>query len=105
MKQLEIDRLKEQIEEFCQKWRIVEFSLFGSVLRDDFKDTSDIDVLVSFDDHTRWNLSDLVVMQDELSDLFGRDVDLVERTSVERSPNYIRRRHILESMEPLYVAG
>jgi hypothetical protein len=44
-------------------------------------------------------------MEEELKEILGRDVDLVERQAVERSENYIRRRHILHSLEPLYVAG
>ncbi len=105
MQNFDIDRIKDQIAAFCRKWSIIEFSLFGSVLRNDFNTTSDIDVLVSFEDKSSWSLSDLVTMQEELRDIFGRDVDLVERQSVEHSENYIRRRHILESLEPVYVAG
>ncbi len=105
MNNLDIDGLKDQIAAFCRKWSIIEFSLFGSVLRTDFKTTSDIDVLVRFEEQIQWSLSDLIIMQDELGELFGRDVDLVERQSVESSENYIRRRNILESMEPVYVAG
>lgn len=105
MNNLDIDGLKDQIAAFCRKWSIIEFSLFGSVLRTDFKTTSDIDVLVRFEEQIQWSLSDLITMQDELGELFGRNVDLVERQSVESSENYIRRRNILESMESVYVAG
>jgi predicted nucleotidyltransferase len=52
-----------------------------------------------------WGLFDLVRMQEELKGILGREVDLVERESVERSENYIRRRHILQTEEPIYVAG
>lgn len=38
----------EEIRVFCQKWQIIEFALFGSALRDDFRPDSDLDVLVSF---------------------------------------------------------
>src|SRR5215210_3359419 len=94
-----IELPSEQIADFCRRWKIVEFALFGSVLRDDFRPDSDVDVLVSFASDARWTLFDLVRMQDELKDIFGREVDLVERSSVERSENYIRRKHILEHME------
>jgi hypothetical protein len=47
---------------------------------------------------------DLVQMEEELQEILGREVDLVEREAVERSENYIRRRHILSSVEPVYVA-
>ena len=99
---IEID--KEHIVRFCQKWKITEFSLFGSVLRDDFRPDSDVDVLVVFDEDTHWSLFDLCRMEDELKEIFGREVDLVERECVEKSENYIRRKHILNSVEKVYVA-
>jgi predicted nucleotidyltransferase len=95
----------KQIEDFCRHWKIREFALFGSVLRDDFRPDSDVDVLVTFESDTHWSLFDMIDMQDELKEVLGRNVDLVERRAVERSENYIRRRHILQSLEPLYVAG
>lgn len=97
-----IDR--EKIAEFCRRWKITEFALFGSVLRDDFRPDSDVDVLVTFAPDTRYSLFDLVRIQDELKQILGREVDLVERKAIERSENYIRRKHILRSVEPVYVA-
>lgn len=97
-----IDR--ETIAAFCRKWRITEFALFGSVLRDDFRPDSDVDVLVTFAEDARWGLFDLCRMEDELRGVFGRKVDLVERQAVERSENYIRRRHVLSGLETVYVA-
>ena len=93
-----------QLGEFCRKWKITDLALFGSVLREGFRPDSDIDVLVSFEPSARWSLMDVVEMQDELERVLGRKVDLVKRRAVERSENYIRRRHILESAEPVYVA-
>ena len=95
---------REKVVKFCRRWKIQEFALFGSVLREDFRPESDIDVLVSFSPEAKYSLFDLVHMQDELKEIFGRNVDLVERKSVERSENYIRRKHILDSLETLYVA-
>ena len=95
---------EERIKVFCRKWRIVEFSLFGSVLREDFRPDSDVDVMVSFAPDARWSLRDVVEMERELGEALGHRVDLVERSAVERSHNYIRRRHILNSAEPVYVA-
>lgn len=95
----------ERVADFCRRWGVVEFSLFGSVLRDDFRPDSDVDVLVRFAPDTKVSLFDLARMQDELGELLGRRVDLVEREAVERSENYIRRKHILSSVEPVYVAG
>ena len=93
-----------KIGEFCRKWKITDLALFGSVLREDFRPDSDVDVLVTFEPHARWSLMDVVQMQDELEMVLGRKIDLVERRAIERSENYIRRRHILESAEPVYVA-
>ena len=102
MKNVEIPR--ERIAEFCRRWKITEFALFGSVLRDDFGPDSDIDVLVTFAPDATYSFFDLIHMQDELRVLLGRDVDLVERKCVEQSENYIRREHILRSLVPVYVA-
>lgn len=100
-----IDVPKQEIAAFCRKWQIAELSFFGSVLRDDFRPDSDVDVLVAFAPEAPWGLMDWGEMLDELKAIFGgREVDLVERSGVERSENYIRRRHILSSAEPVYVA-
>jgi uncharacterized protein len=95
---------KETIAEFCRKWKIVEFALFGSVLRDDFRPDSDVDVLVTFSPDSDWGIEHLLDMKEELEVLFGRTVDLVEKRLVEESRNYIRRKHILSHMEAVYAA-
>ena len=64
-----------------------------------------MDVLVTFAQGSDWSLFDIVRMQAELTGILGREVDLVERQAVEQSENYIRRRHILHDLEPVYVAG
>jgi len=101
---IQIALSQAKVGQFCRKWKITDLALFGSVLREDFRPDSDIDVLVSFEPNARWSLMDVVEMQDELEAILGRKVDLVERRAIERSENYIRRRHILESAEPVYVA-
>jgi predicted nucleotidyltransferase len=95
---------KEKIADFCRRWKIVELSLFGSVLREDFGPDSDVDVLATFSPDAKWSLFDHVTMEQELSAIFGRKVDLVSRRVVERSDNWIRRKAILETAEPYYVA-
>ncbi len=95
---------RESIAEFCRRWKITEFSLFGSVLRDDFRPDSDIDVLVSFSPEAEWGLFEHAAMQEELAAMFNRKVDLITRRAVEHSRNPIRRRIILESAQPYYVA-
>lgn len=96
---------RSKIADFCRRWKVTEFSLFGSVLRDDFRPDSDVDVLVTFAPDSRVSLFDLVRMEDELKNLFGRDVDLVERAVIEKSENYIRRKSILSNTQVVYAAG
>lgn len=103
-KELPVKVSKEKISEFCKKWQVKELALFGSVLRDDFKPDSDVDVLVDFEQDSGRTLFDLVDMIDELKNIFGRDVDLLTRKAVERSRNYIRRNEILSSAEVVYVS-
>lgn len=93
-----------RLADFCQRWKVVQLSLFGSVLRDDFRPDSDVDVLVTFSPSARPTLFDLVSMQAELETMFGRSVDLAERESIERSTNDIRRSAILNSGRVLYAA-
>jgi len=87
------------INQFCQRWRIIEFALFGSILRPDFRADSDVDVLVTFQPEAHWTLFDLVYMQEELKAMLGRPVDLIERAGVEASRNPIRRAAILDSAQ------
>ena len=99
---IEID--KDQLRAFCRKWKITEFSLFGSVVRDDFGPESDVDVLVTFAPDAHWSLFDMSDMHDELKILFDRDVDLLTRRAVEGSLNPIRKTSILSSAVMLDVA-
>lgn len=91
--------------DFCRRWKIRELAVFGSFLRDDFRPDSDLDFLYTFADDVDWTLFDLVAMDQELTAIIGRPVDLVDRRAVEKSENWIRRRSILESAEPIYAAG
>ena len=99
-----IDLPMEAIADFCRKWKITEFSLFGSVVRDDFGPESDVDVLVTFAADVPWSFSNWLAMQKELESLFQRHVDLVERDAVEHSDNRFRKRAILSSAVMLDVA-
>ena len=101
---VQIEVPKEQIAAFCRKWKITELALFGSVLREDFRPDSDVDVLVTFSPNADWGFEHLLDMKEELQTIFGRSVDLVEKHVVEQSENYIRRKHILTHMETVYVA-
>ena len=100
-----IDLSVGELTGFCRRWKIVELALFGSVLRPDFRPDSDVDMLVTFAADAQWSLFDHVRMQDELSNLLKRSVDLVSRKGIEKSRNYIRRREILDSSEVIYAAA
>jgi predicted nucleotidyltransferase len=105
MHDIAIDIDKDKLRDFCRKWKITEFALFGSVVRpEEFREDSDVDVLVSFRPEPGWSLLDHVRMQDELREIFERDVDLLTRPSVERSLNRFRRESILTSVVQLDVA-
>ena len=93
---------KTQITKFCQKWEVKELALFGSILREDFTPDSDIDILISFKPNHCWTLLDRVDMQDELTEIFGRKVDLVNKQGIERSQNYLRKNNILDSAQVIY---
>ena len=76
--------------------------MFGSVLREDFRPDSDIDVLVSIDPKAHIGLLEIVQMQIELEKMFKRPVDLVEKEGL-RNP--YRRRNILRTAQVVYAAG
>jgi uncharacterized protein len=92
----------EKIAAFCDRWQVAEFALFGSVLRDDFRPDSDIDIMVEFDPEAHPTLFDLVAMENELKILFQREVDLVTRKGIATSRNYLRRKAILSSAQVIY---
>jgi len=99
-----IDIPKKQISEFCRRWRISEFALFGSVLHDDFDSNSDVDILATFAPGADWSLLDHLQMEQELADLLDRKIDLFSKRAVEQSHNLIRRREILNTAEVVYVS-
>jgi predicted nucleotidyltransferase len=96
---------RKKIAEFCRRRKVVEFSLFGSILREDFRPDSDVDVLVTFAPDAKVSLFDLVDMQDELKAILKREVDLVEKQAITESPNYIRRKSILANTRVVYAQG
>lgn len=92
---------EQQIAEFCRKWQITELALFGSVLRDDFRPDSDVDVLVTFSPDAHHSLFDLVDMEEELGAVFGRKVDLLSKVGL-RNP--FRRHEILRTCQVIYAS-
>jgi len=105
MKTLPIVLPLQPLTQFCQRWKIAELALFGSILRDDFRPDSDIDFLVTFSPSATWSLLDWVEMGYELEALLHRKVDLVMKTSIEQSHNWIRRNEILGTAQVIYAAG
>jgi hypothetical protein len=101
MAQVKIPIPVERVRDFCRKWRIVDLSVFGSALRDDFRPDSDVDLLVTFAPDAQWSLYDWVDMIAELREIFGREVDLLSSQSL-RNP--FRRHEILKTCESLYAA-
>ena len=91
---------RKKIAEFCKRWSITEFSVFGSVLRDDFRPDSDIDVLVSIDLQAQTGLLEIAKMQIELENIFKRSVDMIEKEGL-RNPD--RRNEILSTVQVIYA--
>ena len=100
MSRIPIDR--KEIEEFCRRHHIRRLALFGSVLRDDFRPDSDVDVLVEFEPTRRIGYFGLYEVEEELSKLLGgRRVDLV-------NPKFLNRRirgKVLSEAEDQYAEG
>ena len=93
---------RKKIAEFCKRWSVTEFSVFGSILRDDFRPESDVDVLVSIDPKAHIGLFELIDMKLELEKIFKRPVDLVEKEGL-RNP--YRRQEILRTAQVVYATG
>ena len=97
---LHIDIQTDKVAEFCRRNRIRELSFFGSVLRDDFNEDSDVDILVDLEPSAQYSLFDLVRMEEELSTMLGRKVDLVEKSGL-RNP--FRRYEILRTRQVIFA--
>ena len=85
----------------CKKYHILELSIFGSSIRDDFTQKSDVDILVSFDRNSEINLFDIMDLEKEFSLLLNKKVDIVEKESLK---NPIRKDRILSTREIIYAA-
>lgn len=93
------------IKAFCEKWGVSELSVFGSVLRDDFRPDSDIDFLVTWLPGRRPRLFVMFDMKDELAALMKRPIDLLQREAVEQDRNEYRRAEILDAARRVYAAA
>jgi uncharacterized protein len=90
-----------EIVAFCRRWMVRELALFGSVLRDDFRPDSDVDVLVDFQPDAPWSYWEWPQMTDELESIFGRRVDLIDAAGLK---NPFRRKAIFETRRVMYAA-
>ncbi len=93
----------DEIAAFCRRWNVAELALFGSVLSDNFGPESDVDVLVAFAPGAEHS-PNREAMRMELEAIFARPVDLTYRRVIERDPNYIIRRAILDTALVIYAA-
>jgi uncharacterized protein len=91
----------DQIADFCQRWQIIELALFGSILRSDFREDSDVDILVAFSPDSNWSLLDWVDMKEQLEKIFDRAVDLVDKEGL---TNPYRRYEILKNYQVVYAS-
>ena len=92
---------RERVAQFCQRHHIRKLALFGSVLRDDFRPDSDVDVLVEFEPGVSVGLIRLTGTERELSEILGRKVDL--RTPADLSRYF--REEVVRTAEVQYAQG
>jgi predicted nucleotidyltransferase len=97
---IQIDIPFELISEICQRYQVDELALFGSVLRKDFRNDSDVDVLVEFKPDAQIGFLALSRMQRELAAIFQHPVDLVPKAGLK--PKI--RQEVLATMKVLYAS-
>ena len=99
MSRFQIDIPMDAVAETCKKYHVKELALFGSVLRDDFRLDSDVDVLVEFEPDTRIGFIGMAGLMIDLSEIIGRKVDLVPKNGLKRRI----RKPVLESAQVIYA--
>ncbi|HAB52697.1 MAG: hypothetical protein A2315_04280 [Ignavibacteria bacterium RIFOXYB2_FULL_35_12] len=95
---------EEQLREICKRYLIRELAVFGSALREDFNEKSDVDLLIEFEPESGITLFNIVDLKEEFEKLFGRDVDIVSKKAIQRSRNHLKRKSILENFKVIYVS-
>ena len=95
-----VDIKNEDIVRICEKYGIKELSVFGSSIRDDFREDSDVDFLVTFMENSKLTLFDIVDLKDDFISILDREVDIVEKEAL-RNP--IRKKIILSTAEVIYA--
>ena len=101
-----IQEKRADIAALCRRYHALQLEVFGSAARGvDFDPaSSDADFLVEFGPDADPGLKSFLDIKDALKSVLGREVDLIERKTIEKSRNYIRRRNILAQAESVYVA-
>jgi len=92
----------QEVANFCQQWGITKMALFGSILRDDFQASSDIDLLLTFAPNARQGLLTLAKIKHELEACLNRPIDLASEASILASDNWIRQQEILGTAQAIY---
>jgi predicted nucleotidyltransferase len=100
--QMRLGVSSQEIANFCTHWGITKLALFGSILRDDFRTDSDIDLLLTFAPNARQGLLTLAQIKHELEARLHRPIDPVLEASVQNSANWIRRHEILTTAQTIY---
>jgi predicted nucleotidyltransferase len=96
------EELRVRLRSFCEKHHIRRLEVFGSAASGATKPSSDLDLLVTFDESAPVSTAELLEMAGEAEELVGRPVDFVLRASLERSRNRFAREHILATAVCLY---
>ncbi len=99
---IELD--SQAMRDFCARWKLTELSVFGSILRDDFRPDSDVDILVDFGADAEWSLFDVMEMREELCNILGREVDLIDRVGLESSQNRYLKKEIFSTLEQVIAS-
>ena len=94
----------DRIADFCRRWKISSLAVFGSIVRTELRPDSDIDLLVTFRSDADWTMFDHFIMEEELSHMLGREVDLISIKALEENQNPTYRREILDSARQIYAA-
>ena len=89
-----------EIAAICRKYRVKELAVFGSVLREDFRSDSDVDLLVDLMPNHGLGLVEYISCQNELSEVIGRKVDLVDKSALKR----FAKKEILGTARVIYAA-
>lgn len=95
---------EEQLAEICKKFKIRELTIFGSALREDFNEKSDVDLLVEFNPNSGISLFDVVDLKEALESFLGREVDIVSKKAIQRSRNYLKKKAILDNYMVIYAS-